>query len=354
MYGRPVTQRATRYKREFFRRLRFPVVDANNGNPSGHQSTAADSFVYTGGFSKNDVFHTAYDAISGIEARAAQPITMPDGSQVTVPPFWENTGLVMFDTIFSEENRQRLADDEAYLDRVVEQHKAQLRTNEYQRRIRANTGTDPGQIHPRAAAALIQAYDLDRDFTASHEHAPGLGGFLINLAQLTQLEAKASERATATLDARGSVCHEGTTNGASAEQIGTHSLMAKDTPASVPMRREALALARVASVSIAGIMGDTLVNPRQRHTRVWWDTALRHFLRFPSYAPGAWERSVMNDIRLSRDPDMDAYRNQVRTHHVNESDSRIRERVLDATRGRLEARYRAFETRAEQAWAAEQ
>ena len=79
-----------------------------------------------------------------------------------------------------------------------------------------------------------------------------------------------------------------TENGASGENVGTHSLMAKDSPTSDPFRNDAVRLAKHASASIATMLLDRVNTGPGEDRGIDWPAVLRFWLPFPAPAGTTW------------------------------------------------------------------
>lgn len=98
-----------------------------------------------------------------------------------------------------------------------------------------------------------------------------------------------------------SILDTGTDNEASEEDIGTHSLMAKDSGSKQPLVEDATALAMHVSASIATLMARRINDDTNPEHGLDWDSILRHYLRFPRAADGSWENSVLSALAAGQE-----------------------------------------------------
>lgn len=333
------------YKRKFFRRLRYPKY-LNGGRQlsvSPRESLDGSRTVFTGGFGENDIFHTLFDALTGLESRFELPFNLPNGNQINIQAPWEGSGLVLFENILSNEKRERLRTDHAYFDSVENLHKQQLRNNEYQRLIRRNS-----HLSTHTKSLWIQAFDIDKDVSSmAFGQTPGVGGLLLNLVQRMQQEAHDN---TSSLTRNHRILDYRTNNGASSDQIGNHTLMSKDTSNSQPFRKESLAMAKFVSSSIGSIMAQEWSENRNRRA-IYWNGILNSFLKFPQYNQnGNWESilldSTLNDQQISNSQLMQ----HIQIIHYPINNQQYQSTISSNKRQELEQRYRRLENAWRQRW----
>lgn len=335
-----------RYRRKLYRRLRYPVMHqgpAGTPVPSTSTSLEGKRFVYTGGFGEADLYHTFYGALVGLEQGL---------SHYGVDSPWSSSSLVLLRTIMTESERRRVVWDEDYLESLIEQHRKQLESGAYPTAIDSRVAS--GQMSQAAGNVLKKAFEIDRVFSAKHSKTPGLGGFLLHLAKNVQEEADTSDRRSNALDSARHVRDARTENGASGEGIGNHANMAKDSVRSGPFRGEALALAAHASTNLALMMATQVASSNEPAAALWWDGALRHYIRYPRESRGAWEKVVMDRQRPAgaklaniRHTAGDRPRKVV----FPSGHPQIKDRMSHKTRRRLEKRYTDLEAEADRRWA---
>ena len=201
-----------------------------------------------------------------------------------------------------------LAKQDNIRDKRLEEHRKQVLSGEYRRRI--HTKRESGIFTGEAEAALLRAFEVDEAFMRSHPLAfgknfPGVGEFLIYFLADAQRENLKSDAAVEILNKQPeSIYSFGTENGASEETIGTHSLMSKDSAkkskdgtSKQVLRDEAMALAKFVSATLAILMVRRVQqnpNPEQGYD---WEIIVRHFVRFPQNRhsmTGTWEGEVLD------------------------------------------------------------
>ena len=334
-----------RLKRKLYRRTRFPnMVAGPNGVPTPSQTTSFDAkdLVYTGGFGQADLYHTFYGALVGLQEGLAQ-------FGVTAP--WDNTELTLVRHVMKQELRRRLVSNEDYKERVIEQHREQLAARRYETSIDSAVAAD--RMTQAAGDALKRAFDIDRRVSDRYPDTPGLGGFLIELATEVQKEADVSRRRSEALDRANHIRDARSDNRASGEGIGNHALLAKDSVRSGPFRGEAVALAIHASTNLALLMAQEVLSAGNPNGSLWWDGALRHYLRFPRHSPSAWEQAVMSRQRPAGSERVDiphTLGDSARVVRLPAEHAQLRNRLQQDTRQRLERRYQALEAVAERRW----
>lgn len=267
-----------RLRRVLYRRLRRPIL-TRGGEPSPVSSLAGTDWVVTGGFGRTDVWHTLGTALRGVT------VNIPQGTG-------ELVRLVGSDAA----RRELVRGGTSRQDTSLEQHVGDLEGNVYPLAFAAAHGM--GRLSAAAARDLSAAFRFDAEQQDAFSYLPGPGGTVITLLVLMQEEIDLSHARSDVLDRAPSretrAVTFSTDNGASGETIGTHSLLAKDTATSDPLRAEAMALARHASTGVARVLArrlaDTQLGPA--YGIDWW-AVLHHYLRAPRYGSGRWEEEVL-------------------------------------------------------------
>jgi hypothetical protein len=169
--------------------------------------------------------------------------------------------------------------------------------NNYERAARYLV--DCGFLNAAGQRALVTAFAIDQKSQKLLEDAPGAGGFLIQFAvQDLQRSLDKGDAAAVELNRRASSMFDAASdNGAFQENIGSHSLMSKDTLQSPPFFDDAKVLASVASASVFHIMLEQVSAPAGG-TRLPWKAILHHFIRYPS--AGGWERRAVDFFQANR------------------------------------------------------
>ncbi len=331
----------TRLARRLGRRLRYPIFVRDTEGDQG-ASEDATNLIYTGGFGQTDMFHTMHGALEAIEEVLERPHPHGDDTGQRI----RQSDLVLIKTLFNEQERRDMVEDEQYKNFKVQEHQHQLISQQYRQWIEQMRVQ--GKITARGESALFSAFQEDRILEDRYPgiagtNIPGVGGFLINFLALLQAEVDRSSQKAKELDAKPeSVFDWATTNGASEEMIGTHSLMAKDSDKKEPLREEAMALAKFASAAIAIILVRRIQNDSDPDHGLDWDTIVRHFVRFPPDRADSWEEEVLAALSGGGNlPTLDTIQDKpnYRMLTVSDKDGKLRERRDGDKTSVLEARY---------------
>ena len=241
--------------------------------------------MLTGGFGGKDVFHS-----------------LRGGLEIAGLLLDPTSDLALVRLVASTDERRKAAADADYRNKLIAQHAKQLTNGSYDKRI--DQAAANGKLSPAMASALSDAFRIDTALQRKHWALNGVGGFLIRILCELQDELDRSDRRVAALDGDAtSILAEATDNGTSAETIGSHSLLAKDTDEELPMRQAALALAAYASGSIAVLLARRVTSDRDSSRGLDWDSIIHRFLRYPLIAPGSWESAIIMAVNQGRRPD---------------------------------------------------
>lgn len=337
----------TRLARRLARRLRYPIfVRGTEGDPKA--SVGATKLIYTGGFGETDMYHTMHGALHALE----EVLELSDQGGTDTGQRIRSSDLVLIKTLFNEQERRDMVEDEQYKEFKVQEHIFQLTGGMYRQWIQQMRVE--GKITPRAESALNSAFQVDKILEDKYpgiggKSIPGVGGFLINFLSLLQAEVNISHQKAKELDAKPeSVYEAATVNGASEETIGTHSLMAKDGGDKEPLRGEAIALAKFASAAIAVLLVQRIQNESDPEKGLDWDTLIRHFVRFPPDQVNCWEEEVLAAFSGGSSlPTLDTIQDKpnYRLLTINDPDGKLKARRTGAKTKQLEDRYQFLETK---------
>jgi hypothetical protein len=185
-------------------------------------------------------------------------------------------------------------------------------------------------IHPRTERAIRLICQTDsalcRQYSRVPEYIRGPLAFLLQMLCMADEAHEASEKKSAEFDRAANVADDATNNGASAENIGSHSLLAKDSPGKIPLYEPAMNLATRVATYIAEVMVRQVERRRMAAARfatdaprlegsgkptntlaeiplVDWLHLLQHFLCHPDEAEERWYVEAMRDRKAP-------------THHV--------------------------------------
>lgn len=334
-----------RMKRRLYRRLRYPAYETGTkAQSAGRLSTSRDStpslrHAYPAFPSSQDTAHTLLHALENLEHKAAgSPDELPgwatsvlDRRGFTLPPAIATLArpavmaavdrelrewIPLVHTLLSESERQRLvanvapeqwplAPGAAPPRRTTKKTEIELQLARHVAALKPRE-TEPGRtennyeqfarylverdhLNERGRAAMVAAFDIDRQAEALPTKAPGCGGFLMEFALEQQAQLDAGDAATQALNrTEDSVFGRASDNTAFNEIVGSHSLMSKDTLTSVPFFDDARVLASVASSSVFTILLRQIATPHADR-RLAWEEVLHHVIRFPP-RNGGWER----------------------------------------------------------------
>ena len=307
---------SSRWPRLYHRRGRRPVLGDDGETFSTSTSTAAD-LVFTGSFGSEDIFHTIMDALGFLAvepsfdaAALARDLAAACGAAnrqaallaalATVPA--AQAGDVPFAllhvTLFGGEEDKKKA-YEAYKCLVesgaMDAFAARLATM--------------GVIHRLSAEAVGRACTIERGMLSGFSLVgKGVLGLLLDLLGEAKDRSAASKARSAELDgindgelggpAGGRTGYNESDNGASAERVGTHSLLAKDSVRKQPLRKEAINLAGFTVSYMAGRMAAEKAAGGGDGSGLDWAELLRHFVGHPEQAAGGpaapWWKPVLD------------------------------------------------------------
>ncbi|GAA1715860.1 hypothetical protein GCM10009745_75400 [Kribbella yunnanensis] len=316
-----------RFKRKLFRRLRYPAYETGGKNESfgvlskTRMSTPSTRHAYPAFPSAQDTAHTLLHALENLERlglTALGPLAGPLAPALATPKLRESIPLVL--TLLSADERQRLAANVAPADwplapgasppkRTVKETELELQLKRHtaalEPRLQRSGHTesnydqfvrglaDSGRINAKGRAALLAAFAIDRKAEQLPTEAPGAGGFLMQVAvaDLQKLLNEGKAKSDELDKSAASIFALESDNGAFNEIVGSHSLMSKDTLASVPFFDDARVLASVASSTVFTILLQQVAAPKADR-RLAWDEVLHHLIRFPP-STGGWERRAL-------------------------------------------------------------
>jgi hypothetical protein len=285
LFGTGLDTASVRLRRLFSRRLRYPVF-TRDGRLSTTLSEDGSDLLYTGGFGQTDVWHTLGGALEAMEQQIAQ-----------LPPTHDprRSGLVLVRLMLSVEARRAMV-HERRVAALRDEHGAQLTAGAYPRAVAR--WRELGLLSRRAAEVLNQAFTLDQRREAEYRYLPGPGGVLITMLDQLQRERDTSAEHAARLDTDpASGTFEGSSNGSTAENVGTHSLLSKDSTDREPFRADAVALASYASAGIATVLLHRVESRKPIDEGIDWDRVVRFFVAYPSYRSRRWEEKLLEALR---------------------------------------------------------
>lgn len=341
-------------RRVYYRRRKSPVWD---GRLLSRITSHDASRIYTGSFGGEDVFHTFIDALEGI----------PEPQLAQIP----GRGGDMVRQLATPEGRNRMRDRNGPERKRFLDDWRDWADNSAPAEIRA--ARNSGVIDRLSADALRRALELDRaSFRALT--APKLPyalrgpfAFFTDILCAAQAEVNESDRRRASLDSQHREAEDASDNGASAENIGSHTLMSKDSPRKPPLRQQAINLATWVASYIASVLARRLNQPGvcaprlhpateptagctiDRLGAVDWLHLLQHFLCHPGECEQQWHLIplVLPSESGTRNPNLSALTSHT-VRHLTPSQAARRARLR--TGERLAQQYRDLEQDAERVW----
>ncbi|HEV3333215.1 MAG TPA: hypothetical protein VG096_19645 [Bryobacteraceae bacterium] len=340
-------------QRVFQRRLRAPcgkgdVLDTKTSDPMNE--------VFTGYFASKDMFHTIMDAIKGLIARANMHGHVPDALSSMIKSFLPDVDQGTTDPKQRKQNlKNRIAQQKANLDNGVYVTAAQA-------------AQAAGVLHPKSVERVKSMCQKDLDLWNKYPKVDlGISGFVMQILDQAEAEHLASDKRGADMDALppGAQTDDGrdplvsTDNGASSENIGSHTLLAKDSERKRPLRQEAFNLACGTALFVAQTMvsewnkkhpvarstsSDPAVNTLNLDNLDWLHL-LQHFVCHPSEAAFTkagiqwWQAQI-------KKPDP----NQTGHDYQTIDDGEAQTRMMETMRSTLEAKYTALAEDAEAEW----
>jgi hypothetical protein len=285
-FGPPTSD--TKRQRIYHRRRRAPLAEADDSALS-KESSDATTLMYTGSFGGNDIFFTLVDAIGHMLMEEPRPDEPPEARA-----YRDGIRRVVFGT--PDEQAAALAT-----------HNARLRSGYYVRKAREAQAMGALEVFEVEAIQRACARDLDLatryTLIASKGTPLGIVGMLQKLMGAAREAARLSAERSVAIDTDQAhrIEDDRSDNLAPAENIGSHSLMAKDSIRKEPLRVETVNLATLTATYLARRMVERM--PATTPTAdggLDWADAVRHFVGHPSQAAsdatGPWWAPAMASI----------------------------------------------------------
>jgi hypothetical protein len=343
-------QNSVPLRRALQRRLRYPVYEGEV--LSRRTSNDGIPMLFTGTFGDTDIHHTLGGALEAIEDQLSrvqqwQPVAGPSGPLGSDP---RTSKLVLIRLLFSAEARRAMVASNGVA-AMREEHATQLVAGAYPPEIEAHR--KQGRLCQHAADLFVEAFAVDREVQERFgAQLPGPGAALITLLGSMQAERDRSADRTRALDSDAkSIMDPASDNGASAEKVGTHSLMSKDSASKQPLRQDAVALAAHASATIATLLLRRVESRTPASQGIDWGAVLRFLVRYPKHPSPRWEEQLIIAVRNGgsqfRQPDVDKIADQPRFPLLGPAapGAAELERLRNGdTRQKLEAYYAALES----------
>jgi hypothetical protein len=302
----PENNRDPGNQRRYFRRLRAPLGTGGGADLDTAQSLAAD-IVYTGYFGSKDMFHSLMDSVKGIgEKLGATPALQKIIGPMLYVPDPDGDDQEQANGLQKKEDRER------YLKKYREEYRSGAIT------AGIDLGVANGEIGPKTAESAKKAMALDEELALKRRGIGvadmGIVGLVLELAGIAETEYANSATTTKKYNEQPLINDLRTNNGASGENIGSHSLMAKDSTRKEPLRAQAVNAASVAAQYVARTMIDVVypslalagarfhreTSDDDRNTvddpgGLDWLHLVRHFVCHPSECEETWCDRAMDD-----------------------------------------------------------
>jgi hypothetical protein len=307
------------------------------------------------------MYHTFSDAAAGFQQQAGpqlkvylsilQAVRDDDGDGpdqgVQLPPELDKLANLL---------EHANLDDEDWRNDVLSNYRILYRDGTFDKLLAADLAA--GKLQQKTVDAMKQAMkaddDLAKKYTFPGINDVGIMGFILTVASLAKAEHDKSEKRAKELDDGNVIDDTGdiaSTNGSSAENIGSHSLMAKDSVRKEPLRPQAVNIASMAAKYLTRIMFKTLFpakppevagsrqtrdttsedrNSINDSTRLDWLHLLQHFVCHPNEC----ETQPWNNVAID-DENAENY-HLLHEVEVSEIEKRCKEEQKDA----LEKKYK--------------
>jgi hypothetical protein len=278
----------TTVQRRYRRRLRAPSFQGD-GDQLSRETSQEAALVYTSSFGADDISFTLIDALGhvlGVPPDAVDPAVDP--KRALLSRLLHPLHRAFYGT---EQEREE----------SLKQWKADVMAGTWV--ARAQTLRRLGLIEEFELQTITEMNELERRLYERYS-CIGLGivGLLQKVIETAQSTVKKSFERSREIDgdAAHSIQDDRTDNGAPGENIGSHSLMAKDSIRKEPLRGQTVNLAKSVATYVATTMAGRLASaaPTRPDDFVDWAELLRFFVTHPEQASGGagneWWRPVLD------------------------------------------------------------
>jgi hypothetical protein len=297
-----------RWDRIFFRRLRQPVYGPDGETQFSASQSLPVTIVFTAAIPMPDIFHTFFDAIGFLteqptfdvnplldRIRTACRSANPKGELLNVA---QALPLDQMKDLPWAIIGKLVSADEAERDKAYEAYRCMVKHHVFERVYATLALT--GEVHVSVSQAVARACQIERDLWSFRrfltEEKVGAAKFMIDLLaegrEVFAAARKKNEELDATNDREKAdgVAPEQRTgwlpsfNGSTAERIGTHSLMSKDSVRKQPLRRQTMNTAGFTVSYVTKTLAAQRPGGAPVPDGVDWAELLRHFLTHPDQA----------------------------------------------------------------------
>ena len=299
-------------KRHFFRRILplYPHCKDIKSRPL--------NYLYTGGFAENDVNHTLFDGLEGMEERYKKVKT---AYAIASDP--GKTALEPFDYVFIEDKRKELISNgeinKKKVSEVLLKHIRNIKEKIYLKELlkgyelAGTRDTEEGKATKTGIAYFNSALDLDQEFRdkpvydwvslgVNDGDLLGVFGALLLLSATIQLEHEKAAKITKELDDAKEIFGfkdpkspklvQVEKNKSSLEDPGTHTLLAKDSVRKSLMRFEALECGKFVARAVTAVFMERLTK-KEKGKYVDWKKLLVYFLNHPDNVNASWVEKAL-------------------------------------------------------------
>jgi len=357
---------SVRWDRIYFRRVRQPI-HGDDGEADFSDTESDDTgMLYTASIPMPDIFHTFIDAIGHLSREPAFDVMPTVEGVLEACESSERSRLLASLAGLTPAQRRgfphalmgkmmpaegETEDDEEDREKAYEAYRCLVEHDVL--KLAFELAERRGEVHQSSVDAIEKASRIERELWSflpgflSGE--TGAAKFMIKLVEKARKEVSEAAEKTEELDRqnqedvaddvavterKGYVPSD---NGTSAERIGTHSLMSKDSIRKQPLRRQALTGAGFTVSYLTKTMVDQMSDATRVPEGVDWYELLRHFLTHPAQAAPSsgtewWRAALEWDRSPPGRPD--------EAHDVKDVPaSTLGARIAEAQRTRLEPLY---------------
>jgi hypothetical protein len=291
------------YKRIMFRRTRAPRLAMDKDGNSAFDTSGSEyaKHIFTGMFGGDDVLYTFGDAFESFASWAAQADRELQKHGVQFKDLFDST---LFKYLLDPNLRKKLVktdggivvSDQDKIDEVNDQHIRELK--EERLVDKANKVATVAGLSPLFTASIRRANQVDLVIAIK---AAGrvlqnfsIGKVLLFLVSNVEAAEQNSSRVAETLNkAPRDLYYLASNNPDTAENIGSHTLMAKDSERKLPLRAETDDFARFAVGIVMKTLARQVAMPAPPKKRVDWGELLRRLLCHPAQAPNDWAKKML-------------------------------------------------------------
>jgi len=279
------------FQRRLHRRLRSPSFDGDTDKLSTEGSDPV-TLLFTGSYGSNDLFFSLIDALGHVI-----------GTRPTGTGFHAQLLIPLHEALFGTEAEQK----EALKNWLDLCSSGKLVTA-------ARVGRLTGELEAFEVEAVEEICRIEKHLAETYPRIAlfGLLGDPMGVLGLVQqmftkgrgtVKASLEHGAEIDNDAAHAVADDRSDNGSPGENLGSHSLMSKDSVRKEPLREATLRLAKYTATYVAKTMVDRTParSPAQPQDFVDWLELLRYFVTHPAQASGGsgteWWRKPLESVQ---------------------------------------------------------